>query len=462
MRRAGNRRQLRLWGFFLLLAQGIAQPLWAADTQTVDLTLHEAVATALQHNPQVQSARYQVEAATAQITQARSGLLPQISASEEFNRTTSPLWAFGTRLNQGAIQTTDFAPERLNDPDPINNFKTALTLTWSLFDGGQTWIAWDQAQKSKEAGLLALRRTEQQAMSQTAEAYLGCLLAIENRQVVAQALQTARAHLSVVEGRLRGGLVVRSDYLRAKVRIADLEQQQLQAGSQVQVALAMLGASMGRQGIELTPQSLATHVEQCVPVEGELEKWIKTALDRRPDLEQIRIQEEIARQQVDRARAAHYPTLALQGNYEINSEEFSDSKDNYTVGAVVQVNLYSGQRISAQVAEAKAMLSRIQSMRQGTALSVRVDTQKAFYNAQSARQSIQVAQTAVSEAEEGLRIVENRYQSGLLPVVSLLDAQVALQQAQTQRFRAVHDCNVARISLALASGIIDQSSLDLQ
>jgi outer membrane protein TolC len=95
-------------------------------------------------------------------------------------------------------------------------------------------------------------------------------------------------------------------------------------------------------------------------------------------------------------------------------------------------------------------------MRKGLELGVRVETQKAFYQSQSAWQRIKVARSAVSQAEEGLRIVANRYQNGLLTIVDLLDAQVALQQAQTGHFRALHDYKTARIDLALATGTMNE------
>ncbi len=66
-----------------------------------------------------------------------------------------------------------------------------------------------------------------------------------------------------------------------------------------------------------------------------------------------------------------------------------------------------------------------------------------------------MAQTAADQAEEGLRIVKNRYNSGLLTIVGLLDAEEARQQAHTNYFKALHDYKVARIDLALASGTID-------
>ncbi len=420
------------------------------------LTLSDAINEALANNPEITAARHQLRAADSQVIQARSGLLPQVNVSENYSRTTSPLWVFGNKLNQERIQVEDFDPRRLNDPDALDNFNTALSLSWSLFDGGRTWIGWQQAQQGKEVAALALRRLEKQVIGRTATAYAGVLLAHENRQVVVQSLETARAHLKVVQDRFRNGLAVKSDVLRAQVRIADLEQQLLQADSRVQVAAAMLKAIMGREdGADLL---LVTSWQEMEPTAEELERWIAQALENRLDLKQLQVQEQIARKGVDRARAGHWPSLALQGSYNLNSEDaFGDSGESYTVGAVLQVNLYSGQRISAQAAEAKALLAKTQAMQKALALGVRVETQRSYFQAQSAWQSIQVARTAVEQAREGLRIVTNRYENGLLTIVDLLDAQVALQQAQTQHFKALYDYQVARAELALAVGTIDES-----
>jgi outer membrane protein len=352
------------------------------------------------------------------------------------------------------IQGSDFNPDALNDPDPVDNFATALSMSWNLYDGGRTWGGWDQARQGEKIAGFALQRSREQVMAQAAEAYIGLLLAEQNHAVVVQALETAQAHMKLVQDRFRAGLAVKSDVLRGQVRIADLEQQRLMADSQIQVAQAVLHAAMGQPDSgRIVP---VTPIDRYLPTEGTLDQWIQQALDRRLELKQIAAQESIAAKEITRARAGHYPTLALQGNYEINSEDFEDSHDNYTVGAVLSMNLYSGSRISAQTAAARSDLSRVKAQRRALELGVRVQTQRAFYQAQSAWKSIAVARQAVDQAEEGLRIVSNRYSGGLLTIVDLLDAQTALQQARTHHFKAMHDYRVARIELALASGTINK------
>jgi outer membrane protein len=425
----------------------------ATEHPSTTLTLSDAIAAALKYNPQISAARSSVEVASSQATVARSPLLPQVYLSETFNHTNSPLWSFGTKLNQGVIESADFNPDALNNPDAINNFNTALTMSWMVYDGGGSRIGWQQAQQAVAVSEMGLTRAQQQVVAQAARAYVGLLLAAENEGVVVQSLETAKAQFKLVQDRFRSGVSVKSDVLRAQVRIADLEQQRLAARSQVQVAQAMLYAVMGQpDGGTLNP---LTPFRRCIEPDGELQAWIDIALERRPDLRQVGLQETIAEKEITRARAGHFPSVALQGSYELNTEDFSDTKDNYTVGAVVRLNLYSGRRITSQAAAAAAAAAKLKAMRRSAELGVQVETQRAFYQLQSTWESIAVARQAVDQAEEGLRIVSNRYGSGLLTIVDLLDAQVALQQAHTRHFKSLHDYKVARIELALAAGTID-------
>ena len=437
--------------FFCLLC--LTTVAMAADLAPEPITLSEAIQMAVEKNPALQLAHYRVAASESQITQARAGLYPQVYLSETFNRTNNPMWAFGTRLNQQAITQADFAPSQLNDPKPISNFGTAVKMDWSIYNGGQTRIGINQAVQSREAAALAMKKIRQSVIAHTATAYVGLLLARKNLIVTRQALETAQAHLKMVQARVDSGFAVKSDLLRAKVRIAELNHAVLQADSRVKVAYADLVASMGGGGgRSFDPVS---PLERCRKITRSEAEWIDLALANRPELGQLKFRENMAREEVARSRAAHFPTVNLVGTYEIDTEDFGDLADHYTVGAVMQMNLFSGRRISAKVVEAKAFLQQVRAEKNHLELNIDVQTRQAFFTAQSAWRQIEVAQSAVAQAEESLRIVRNRYRNGLITIVSLLDSEVALQKARTRHFRAMHDYKVARINLALAAGILD-------
>ena len=149
-------------------------------------------------------------------------------------------------------------------------------------------------------------------------------------------------------------------------------------------------------------------------------------------MQYLQLQEQIAEDEIQKSKAAHLPSINLIGSYELNSPDFRNSGDSYTIGAMMRVNLYSGDRMSAKTRESEAMLSRIRAMRNDMAAGIEVQARQAFLQVQSAWNRISVAEAAVSQSEEGLRIVRDRYENGLLTLVSLLDAEVALQSAQYQ------------------------------
>jgi len=453
-------KTIRIHLFFsLFIVVSLFFPLFAgaADDQNEPLpeplSMAEAIHIAVEQNPEIKAAQFQVDAVKSNSVKAQSGFYPQLHFAQSFNRTTNPMWAFGTKLNQGVITQADFNPVSLNDPDPINNFASNFLLSWSIYEGGRTKIGWEQAKQNLSIASLTLERTRQNVIARTAAAYVGLVLAQKNIMVTKQALETSNANLNMIRSRYKSGFVVKSDLLRAMVHIADLEQQQLLAESRFKINEAMLSASMGSG--EANPLNPVTPLTIGAEINGTIDTWIDTALSKRPEMENLRLEEEIAKKEVDKSRAGHYPDVNLVGNYEINSEDFSDSADNYTLGAVVRVNIFSGNRISEETKAAKSMLGRVHEMQKSIELGIKVQAREAFLKAKSARERIRVAKIAVDQAEEGLRIVNNRYNNGLLTIIGLLDAELARQQAHTNYFKALHDYKVARIELALASGTID-------
>ena len=417
------------------------------------LTLSESIQIAAKENPKIKAASFQEETLGSQVLQARSGFFPVVDFTETYNRTNNPMWAFGTKLNQGVITQADFDPETLNDPDDISNFASAVSMAWTVYDGGRTKTNWKQAHHNHTIASSMLKQTRQDVIAQTAKAYIGMLLAQKSLMVIEQSLDIAKTNLKMVNSRFKSGFVVKSDFLRAKVRVAELEQQRLQSESQLKIAEAVLNANMGYT--DDRPLRLVSPLSQHTETTGSIDEWIEIALSRRPDLEKLGYQEDIAKEEINKAYSEHFPDVKLIGNYEINSEDFSDTGDNYTVGAVMRVNLFSGNRISSKTKSAKSTLRSAKALRKNLELVIRVQVRESFLATQSAWQRIQVAQRAVEQAKESLRIVKNRYNNGLLTIVDLLDAELTQQQSQTNHFKALHDYKVARINLAQAVGTID-------
>ena len=424
-----------------------------AYTHPSALSLQQAVQIALSENPVIAAAKSQVEIAEQRVIQGRSGFLPRLNVSEGLQRTNNPTQVFSNKLNQENFTESDFAINRLNQPNAINDFATNFTASWPIYDGGRSWHGWQQAKIGKDASAYALERSRQQVIARTTAAYAGVLLAVENLAVVEAALKTAGANLSIASNRYGSGMAVKSDLLQAQVRQSDLEQQKLMAESQIEVGRSILNAAMGvpdQLRFELTDR-----LETPLSLDGTIESWLSISQDRRLDLKELNAREAMAKEEIEKAKAAYLPSLDLIGNYQIHTEDFDGSADNYSVGAVVSLNIFSGLETSAKVSEAQAALRQVQALRRQMQSQVALEVRQTYVQAASAFQRISVARQMVVQAEESLRIVANRYATGLLTIVDMLTAETTLQQARTTFAQTLHDYSVGKTNLRLAAGVLD-------
>ncbi len=440
--------------FLFLMAFLPAPGVWAdaagGQGDSTVLTLGSAILSAITHNPEIIAAKSRIEASSERIVQARSGMLPQINFTESFQRTTNPMWAFGTKLNQENINQQDFAPDLLNDPDPLNNFASRIWMAWPLFDAGQTWYGLRQAGADKTAAEWAFDRTRQEVIYKTIEAYTDLLLARDSVTVVEHAVNTAKTHLRMVENRFQNGLVVKSDVLRTRVHIAELEQDQVTARSRVATARAALNLVMGRRtDLEAMP---ADKLSATPFPQKPLAEWVQTALTHRPDLKQVQSRLDMAELEIKKSRAAHWPFLDVNGAYEMNSEDFGDQAENYTIGANITFNLFSGLRTSARTREAVNLVGEARANQQGLIQQARLETEKSYYDLLSADSRLISAKLSTELAEEALRIIRDRYENGLLNIDSLLDSELALYRAGNNYCSALKDHVQARAGMALATG----------
>jgi len=442
-----------VWSFFLTGFEFLPlknQPVLAASETAI--TFEEAVEKALVQHPEILAAQYHLESEDAKVRAARAAFYPHLYLNERFNYTDNPMYAFGTVLNQQSITREDFDPERLNNPDAVSNFNTSLGVSWEIFNAGRTRAGVNQAQKTYEIATVTLKQARQTIISRTSKAYVDLLLARENLEVAKQAVKTARVHSEMIQSRFRGGFVVKSDLLRAEVRSAEMEQAYLSAQSRAAVAQAALNAAMGNPNNP--PLLPVSSFQDCAETSGPVEPWIEKAASSHPDLERLRLMETLIADEIEKAKAGHWPSLHLVGSYDIDTDDFSSTGESFALGALAHWSLFSGGRVQAQVLSAQAALKRVRELFNATRLTIGLKIRQAYSETQSAWQRIAVTKGALEQAEEGLRIVENRYRNGMLTLVSLLDAETARREARINHFKSLYDYHMARIDLVLAAGTI--------
>ncbi len=414
------------------------------------LTLEQAVETALSSNPGIKAADARIEAADANVLGSASGFLPKVNLSETWSRTDNPLMVLGTRLNREIVSQSDFNPPNMNNPDAISNYNTRLSVTQPLFNGGREYIGRSQAKLGQEASVLQRDRTRQETVYNVIKAYYGLLLARAHNTVALQSLKTSAETLKLAELRNRAGAVLQSDVLRAKVQHAEVKEMVTRSENGVRLSAASLNFAMGiaqETEYEITGSLIPQEIN------SELNAALHEAAVKRPDLLAMDLNRRNADKSVDMARTDYLPKLNLIGQVDWNSDRAAgDDARSWAVMAVLQWNLFDGLVTRSKIKEAHAAGSRMRSLEEQFREAVQLEVRQAYYNFSASADRIAATASSVHEAEEGLRIVQKRYETGMTTFVDVLGAESSLIRARTSALQALYDNNIAEAELKLATG----------
>jgi outer membrane protein TolC len=451
---------LERFGIFALLA-GFLWMLLAINVRAQEpspLTLKQAVDIALEKNPQRKAVLANTKAAAAGIREARSFLLPHVTFFETGTRGNDPVYVFGSRLRQQHFTNADFALNFLNTPTPLNNFSTRFGGTWNLFDSFASWHGVTRAELGKDAATHQLERADQEVVFGVVSSYYDVLLAKKELEVAEQAMKTAEAILESTKSRFESGVVVESDLLNAQVRLAARKQELIRAQNNLSLAQAELGRAMGIS-TEKTFQPVESLTERALRT-TQLEDLEKQAIEARPDLKRIRCEEAAQRQSVAIAKSSFGPRVNAFADWEVDNPTFvtGGGGKNWMAGFEMQLDLFQGGAKRAELQKERALQEKIAALKDGASDAIRLEVRRAYYDLDAARQQVDVAKTAIAQAQESLRITQNRYESGVSTITDLLVAEEAASRTQADYWQTVYRYQTGYANLELATGTLNVQS----
>ncbi len=429
--------------------------------QTADpspLTLQQAVRIALEKNPLRKAALADMKASSADVREARSVLMPRVTFSETATRGNDPVYVFGSRLRQQRFTADDFSLNKLNTPLPLGNFSTRFGGSWNLFDSLASWHGVNRAKQMDQAAGHQLERTEQEIVFRVVDAYYGALLATKRRDLAEQAVKTSQSILDRSQSRFDSGLVVESDLLTAKVRMASRRQELIRATNNLDLARAELNTILGVPMDSLfQPTETLTERALAIPVLRVIEEL---ALKNRPDMKRIQSEESAQRESVAIAKSSFGPRVNAFAGWEMDNPTFlaGGGGNNWLGGLEMQIDIFQGGAKRAELARERALQEKVTAMKQVASDGVRLEVRRAYYNLDSARQEVEVARAAIAQAQDSLRINQDRYDGGLTTVTDLLGAEEATLHSQTDYWEAVYRFHTSYASLELASGSLNLQS----
>jgi outer membrane protein len=421
------------------------------------LSLRDAVRLALRENQALAATDAAMKASGARIAQARGGVLPKLNYSESFIRGNNPVFVFSSLLTQHQFGVENLNVGLLNRPDALNNFQSQLTLDQVLYDAGQTRNGIRSAELGRRMTGEEQRHTRMMVIAGVAKTYYGVVLAAENLKTAEQALRSAEADLKRAESVRAAGMSTDVDVLSIRVHLAAVNEQRIQRAADLEVAKSALNDALG---VPLdTPHSLTTALVALDLPDLTLDALEREASASRPETRQTHLAADLATTQADSARSSLLPQVSLHAAFEADRQRFVDRGGaNWLASIGLRWNLFNGFADKARIEESSHWLERAHADEHRVDSAVRLEVRRAWANLQAAQQRIEVARAAVAEAEESLRITQNRYETGMSNVTDLLRNETAVLESRTRYLAATHDQRIAATMLELAAGRLHADS----
>jgi len=441
----------------VVLAAGAALSSMArAEEAPEALTLEQAVAMALEHNPALQAETEKANAEVARAKLIRAALLPRLDVSEGLTRSDDPVYVFGTLLRQGRFTAANFELDALNFPSPLTSWQTRVDARAPLFDL-DGYLRTAGARRLQSAAELQTEQERQDLLFRVIGSYYGVEVAKESLEASREALKTAESNESRIGDMVAAGSVVRSDLLSAQVFRAQMQERVIRAENALALGRMVLGHELGL-GPDAEPEVAGTLGEPAALLMT-LEEYEQAALSERPGLTAAMMQHEAASEGRRAAKAAFAPRLDAFASWQREADQESgEAGSNWTVGVQLGLNLFSGGAHRYRLAEASARERQADAEGRWMRSAVQMEVRRCFQEMRSAEQRAAVARASVEQARESLRIVQDRHQTGLATLTDLLSAETSHLEARTASLEALHDWQVARAQLERAAGKLTKDS----
>jgi len=388
------------------------------------LTLAQAHAIAVQNHPQIAAAALQAQAQQQVYLQARSGLLPQVTAFGNAVHADSD----NTRLMAGAI----------NNPSVFSRTAIGGAVSQLITDFGHTTNLAASARLQASAAEQTSLATREQVLLEVDHSYFGALQAQGVQSVARQTLDTRQLLLERVSVLAENKLKSELDVSFAQVATEQARLLLQKAQADVDSSLATLSTALGYR--EQRSFTLADESTVPVPASAEVQPLIDEALQNRPELGSLRDERDAAERLARSLRDARLPTVSALVTAGNSPSHDARLPANYSAGGLqVSIPVFTGGLYSARQHEAELRARAAAEALRTAEDNISRDVRVAWLNLNNARERLRTNQQLARYAATAYQLAEARYRVGSSSIVELSQAQLELTTAQIEETAARYE-----------------------
>jgi len=414
---------------------------WAQGSQA-PLTLEESIKITLERNLTLHSAVEDVVGSEFRRKEAITNFLPWWTAQYGYTR-----WSYPAIVGNIGGGTTSFT----GSPN-VYNFNT--TVNQPLFTGGLISATYRSAKIGVDLSKESVETAKRNIILLVRLGYFQILRAEKFLTVAEQQVKQFEAQLEVTKAFFDVGIQPKNDVLLAEVRLANARQLLVRAANDLATAKASFNTLLRREiNTPLEVVDILEYKAFPLPFEQSLEE----ALRLRPEIKAAQLTIDQAKEGVKIARSGFFPTVGLAGNYDRFSDDFTMSggvkfNDRWTIQAGATFTLWNWGNTAFKVGENKVKVTQAEDSKIQQIEAITFEVKNNYLNLLTAEKNINMTEKAIEQAEENLRMNEERYKYQVATQTEVLDAVTLLAQARVNYYGALSDFNVAKAQLERSMG----------
>ena len=426
----------RIAALFLVIAP------WAHPGSAEPLSRAEAVARALEANPDVKKAGENLRKLHGYVTEARADALPDIKVLGQWTRFRDP-----SLLNSPSFD--NFPPEFKDQltPVPATLWDGYAAVKQTLFNF-KVSKALKAAKLATQSGNEEIRRVQQAVALLAIQAYNDHVLGLERVRVAGNAVKQKEMQLETTRNRRAAGVSTDLDVLRFEVDLENTRAQLLAQEGAAELARGRLNAVLVRPiGSPIEPTDRLEYVDLDVSPETA----VAAAWSRRPEVKQVDLEERIRGFAVGIAKADMRPSFEFNGAFGWSTRKtenfFERDFQRWSAGLVLTIPVFDGLRTSGKVAQAQAEKNMVAQDRIALENQIRLEARDAVDRLTVAKKVLAATEMNLRQAQKALEMIQANYKFGAATILDVIDAQAAQTQADSNRIQALYTHANARATL---------------
>ena len=342
--------------------------------------------------------------------------------------------------------------------DTRNIWAGSILLTQPVFMGGALIALNNMADINERMQQNTADVREQSTLYQTEQAYWQ-VVSLKHKQRLAQAyLDLVKKLDGDVHKMIEEGVATKSDGLTVDVKVNEAEMALTRVNDGVVLSKMLLCQTIGlpvNEQVTLADED----AESLAVVTLTPQLDVETAVFNRPELRLLQDAVDLSQQTTNLLKAGNLPQVALAGGYAVSNPNVLNGFEKkfagfWHLGVLVRVPIWNWGDVKYKVRASKGATT-IASLEYDEAREkIELQVNQVTYKVDEANKRLTLAQSSVRRADENLRMANVGFQEGVITPATVMEAQTAWLQAQSQKIDAEIEVKLSQVELQKALGTL--------